>query len=73
MARSLSLPGAQGDANVPIRPASCSWILSISMGVVTITWQVPAPQPASISLSSVSFFLPKGREGWSEEVANIQR
>lgn len=24
-----------------------------------MTWQVPAPQPASISLSSVSFFLPE--------------
>lgn len=30
-------------------PASCSWILSISMGVVTTTWQVPAPHPASTS------------------------
>lgn len=43
------------------------------MGVVTITWHVPAPQPASISLSSVSFFLPKGRESQSEEVAGIQK
>lgn len=41
----------------PMRPASCSWIFSISMGVVTITWQVPAPQPASISLYRVSFCL----------------
>lgn len=64
--------GFGGQAHAPIRPASCSWILSISMGVVTITWQVPAPQPASISLSSVSFFLPKGRERQSEEVAAIQ-
>lgn len=56
--------------HVPMRPASCSWILSISMGVVTITWQVPAPQPASISLSSVSFFLPEEkRESPSEQVA----
>lgn len=56
----LSPLRAQGrKVHVPIRPASCSWILSISMGVVTITWQVPAPQPASISLRSVSFFLPK--------------
>jgi hypothetical protein len=32
------------------------------MGVVTITWQVPAPQPASISLGRVSFCLQgKGR------------
>lgn len=56
----LSLLRAQGrKAHIPMRPASCSWILSISMGVVTITWQVPAPQPASISFSSVSGFLPK--------------
>lgn len=27
------------------------------MGVVTITWQVPAPQPANISLGKVSFCL----------------
>lgn len=46
----------------PMRPASCSWIFSISMGVVTITWQVPAPQPASISFSSVSC-LQGGRGG----------
>lgn len=41
----------------PMRPASWSWIFSISMGVVTITWQVPAPQPASISLNRVNFCL----------------
>ena len=41
----------------PRRPASWSWIFSISMGVVTTTWQVPAPQPASISLNRVSFCL----------------
>lgn len=33
----------------PSLPASCSWIFSISMGVVTTTWQVPAPHPASTS------------------------
>lgn len=55
------LPAQGRKIHVPMRPASCSWILSISMGVVTITWQVPAPQPASISLRSVSFFLPKGK------------
>lgn len=27
------------------------------MGVVTITWQVPAPQPANISFGRVSFCL----------------
>lgn len=35
--------------NSPSLPASCSWILSISIGVVTTTWQVPAPHPASTS------------------------
>lgn len=42
---------------LPILPASCSWILSISMGVVTITWHMPAPHPASISLNTVKPFL----------------
>jgi len=41
----------------PTRPASWSWILSISMGVVTTTWHMPAPQPASISLNNDSPFL----------------
>lgn len=41
----------------PSLPASCSCILSISMGVVTMTWHMPAPQPASISLNTVSPFL----------------
>lgn len=42
---------------LPSLPASCSCILSISMGVVTMTWHMPAPQPASISLNTVSPFL----------------
>ena len=42
---------------------SWSWIFSISMGVVTITWQVPAPQPASISFNNVSFCLDGRRWG----------
>lgn len=44
---------------LPSLPASCNWILSISMGVVTMTWHMPAPQPASISLNTVSPFLLK--------------
>lgn len=37
----------------PSLPASWSCILSISMGVVIITWHMPAPQPAIISLNTV--------------------
>lgn len=53
------LLGAHGQDESPSRPASCSWILSISMGVVMTTWHMPAPQPASISLNTVSPFLPR--------------
>lgn len=42
---------------LPSLPASCSCIFSISIGVVTMTWHIPAPQPASISLNTVSPFL----------------
>lgn len=41
--------GAVPANDSPSLPASCSWIFSISMGVVTTTWQVPAPHPASTS------------------------
>lgn len=41
----------------PNRPASWSWIFNISIGVVTTTWHVPAPQPASISLANDNSFL----------------
>lgn len=42
---------------LPRRPASCSWIFSISIGVVTMTWHIPAQQPASISLKTVNLEL----------------
>lgn len=35
-------------------PASCSWIFSISIGVVMMTWHIPAQHPANISLKTVS-------------------
>lgn len=41
----------------PSLPASCSWIFSISIGVVITTWHMPAPHPANISLNTVSLFL----------------
>lgn len=44
----------------PSLPASCSCILSISMGVVTMTWLIPAPQPANISFNTVSPLLLTG-------------
>lgn len=48
-ARGSAGAAAEIQENSPSRPASCSWIFSISMGVVTTTWQVPAPQPARTS------------------------
>ena len=36
-------------------PASCSWIFSSSIGVVTTIWQKPALPPAAISRNRVSF------------------
>lgn len=41
----------------PSLPASWSCILSISIGVVIITWHMPAPQPAIISLNTVKPLL----------------
>lgn len=41
----------------PSLPASCSWIFSISIGVVITTWHMPAPHPANISLNTVRLFL----------------
>lgn len=43
--------------SLPSLPASCSWIFSISIGVVMMTWHMPAPQPANISLKTDKFFL----------------
>ena len=57
--------------DVPSLPASCSWIFSISMGVVMTTWHMPAPQPASISLSTVSPLLPDTI--WNESVSEKER
>ena len=44
---SAARPAALSDAAT--LPASCSWILSSSMGVVTTIWQKPAHPPAAIS------------------------
>lgn len=46
----------------PSLPASCSWIFSISIGVVITTWHMPAPHPANISLNTVRFFLLTDRQ-----------
>lgn len=48
---------------LPRRPASCSWIFSISIGVVTMTWHIPAQQPASISLKTVNLELMVQKKG----------
>ena len=53
----LSSKGQLMRTGLPSRPASCSWILSISMGVVTMTWHIPAQHPANISLTMVSLPL----------------
>lgn len=44
---------------LPLLPASCSCILSNSMGVVTTIWQKPAPPPDRISRGTVSTPLSK--------------
>lgn len=55
----------------PCLPASCSWILSISMGVVITTWHMPAPHPANISLNTVRLFLLTQTDRYSEHKRKI--
>lgn len=52
---------------LPSLPASCNWILSISMGVVIMTWHIPAQHPANISLSTVNLLLETREQGWKKE------
>lgn len=58
--------------NWPSLPASCSWILSISMGVVTTTWQVPAPQPASTSPHRGKYLWTKSKDKRKKRKNHVQ-
>lgn len=56
----------------PSLPASCNWIFSISIGVVTTTWQVPAPHPASTSPHSGNFLQTENSVGNRNMQAYVQ-
>jgi len=52
---------------LPSLPASCNWILSISIGVVIMTWHIPAQHPANISLNNVNLPLKSREPGFKKK------
>lgn len=59
--------------NLPLLPASCSWIFSNSIGVVTIIWHKPAPAPDKSSRWNGSLGLKENNKKRIQQMGELTK